>query len=194
MFWMRMAVMLASGFCFRPMVCPEKIISRGDPYTWQIEQTVAAVVETLAIADLDWIICYQSRVGPLKWVGPSTPDELSRAAEDGIGVVVVPIAFVSEHSETLVELDIEYRALAETLAVPFYRRVPALAINETFIAGLARVIGEALVKPIGIYPGGDGPGKKRKNTPGNNNFKRKGAAWCPFLPLQFMATVHPTRR
>ncbi|MBP7252114.1 MAG: ferrochelatase, partial [Alphaproteobacteria bacterium] len=92
---------------------PEKIIKAGDPYQWQCEQTAAALVKALAITDLDWVNCYQSRVGPLRWIGPSTEAEIERAAHDRVPIVVVPIAFVSEHSETLVELDIEYRHLAQ---------------------------------------------------------------------------------
>ncbi len=105
---------------------PKKFIERGDPYQWQIEQTAAAVAEVVvgavagaaAVPDLDWRVCYQSRVGPLEWIGPSTDAEIARAGAEGRPVVVVPIAFVSEHSETLVELDIEYRRLAEDKGVP----------------------------------------------------------------------------
>ncbi|MBC8338659.1 MAG: ferrochelatase [Alphaproteobacteria bacterium] len=133
---------------------PEKVIARGDPYQWQIEQTSAAVSDALAEAlsrpDLDWAVCYQSRVGPLKWIGPSLEDELKRAGGDGAGVVVVPVAFVSEHSETLVELDIEYRAVAEELGLPAYVRVPALAVQDDFIGGLARMVEGCLGEPDGI--------------------------------------------
>jgi putative membrane protein len=87
---------------------PKQVIERGDPYQAQIELTAAAVASATGIADLDWSICYQSRVGPMEWIGPSTEAELHRAATDKVPVVVVPVAFVSEHSETLVELDIEY--------------------------------------------------------------------------------------
>ena len=63
-------------------------------------------------------MCYQSRVGPLAWIGPSVEEELRRAGRDRVGVIVVPISFVSEHSETLVELDREYRHLAERMRRP----------------------------------------------------------------------------
>lgn len=119
---------------------PEKIVARGDPYPWQIEQTAAEVARRLAVPDLDWTVCYQSRVGPLKWIGPSTADEIVRAGKVGLGVVVVPIAFVSEHSETLVELDIEYRQLAEKAGVPSYLRVPTVGVAEAFIQGLATLV------------------------------------------------------
>lgn len=122
---------------------PEKIVRKGDPYQWQIEQTAAGVVAALADEDLDWVVCYQSRVGPLEWIGPATEAELRRAGEDGVPVVVAPIAFVSEHSETLVELDMDYKNLAETNGVPGYFRVPTVATDEIFIAGLARLVWEA---------------------------------------------------
>ena len=97
---------------------PKKIIAKGDPYQWQVENTAQAVVDDMKIEGLDWTVCYQSRVGPLEWIGPSTDDEIERAGKDGVPVIVVPIAFVSEHSETLVELDIEYKELAEEAGVP----------------------------------------------------------------------------
>ena len=117
---------------------PEKVIARGDPYQWQVERTSEAIAGALGLADADWTVCYQSRVGPLKWIGPSIADELRRAGKDRVAVVVVPIAFVSEHSETLVELDIQYRDMAHDENVPAYIRVPALGVQDDFISGLAR--------------------------------------------------------
>lgn len=119
---------------------PQSVVDKGDPYPQHVEQTARAVVAALDIPDLDWIVCYQSRVGPMKWIGPSTETELERAGEDRVPVVVVPIAFVSEHSETLVELDIEYRHRAESLGIPAYVRVPAVGHHADFIAGLARLV------------------------------------------------------
>lgn len=116
---------------------PEKIICKGDPYQTQIEATTRAVVEKLNIPGLDYVNCYQSRVGPMKWIGPSTKDEILRAGKDGVPVVLVPIAFVSEHSETLVELDIEYADLAHEHGVDRYYRVPTLSTSAHFIAALA---------------------------------------------------------
>jgi protoporphyrin/coproporphyrin ferrochelatase len=119
---------------------PESIVKQGDPYQWQVEQTVAAVVAELAIPDLDHVVCYQSRVTPQKWIGPSTEDELERAAHDEVAILVSPIAFVSEHSETLVELDVEYREEAEKLGVPAYFRVPAQNSDAGFIGALANLV------------------------------------------------------
>ncbi|MFC7476185.1 ferrochelatase [Dankookia sp. GCM10030260] len=115
---------------------PESIVKSGDPYQWQVERAVAAVVGQLAMPELDHIVCYQSRVTPQKWIGPSTELELERAAHDKVAVLVCPIAFVSEHSETLVELDVEYREEAERLGVPGYFRVPAQNSDPGFIAAL----------------------------------------------------------
>ena len=123
---------------------PKTIVERGDPYQWQVEQTAKAVVDELAIAELDWLNCYQSRVGPLEWIGPATEDEIRRAGADGVAVVVVPLAFVSEHSETLVELDIEYRHIADAAGVAAYHRVPTVDVTEPFIAGLARLVSVAM--------------------------------------------------
>jgi len=123
---------------------PESIVTAGDPYQWQVEQTVGAVVQALAMDGLDHVVCYQSRVTPQKWIGPSTEDEIERAAHDKVAILVCPIAFVSEHSETLVELDVEYREEAEKLGVPGYFRVPAQNSDPAFIAALADLARAAL--------------------------------------------------
>ncbi len=122
---------------------PESIVMRGDPYQWQVERTVAAVVAALGIEGLDHAICYQSRVTPEAWIGPSIEDELQRAARDGAAVLVSPIAFVSEHSETLVELDVEYREVAHRLGLPGYFRAPAQNDDGAFIAALAALVRRA---------------------------------------------------
>jgi protoporphyrin/coproporphyrin ferrochelatase len=122
---------------------PEVIVQRGDPYQWQVEQTVAAVVRASG-ETLDYRICYQSRATPQKWIEPSTEGEIERAAEDRTAVLVVPIAFVSEHTETLVELDVEYRDLAVKLGVPGYFRAPTQNSDEGFIASLAGIVRRAI--------------------------------------------------
>ena len=123
---------------------PESIVKAGDPYQWQVERSVAAVVDALAIDGLDHAICYQSRVTPEPWIGPSTEAEIERAAHDKAALLVCPIAFVSEHSETLVELDVEYGELAHKLGVPGYFRVPAQNSDPGFIAALADIARSAL--------------------------------------------------
>lgn len=123
---------------------PKRTIAKGDPYQWQVGRTARAIVDALAMESLDWSICYQSRVGPLEWIGPATDAEIRRAGADGKGVIVAPIAFVSEHSETLVELDIDYRHLAKEVGIPTYIRVPTVGTHPLFIAGLARLVRDAL--------------------------------------------------
>jgi ferrochelatase len=125
---------------------PEKIIEAGDPYQQQVEKTVASVVQILSIDELDHSLSYQSRVGPLKWIGPSTEEAIAKAGGDKVPLVVVPIAFVSEHSETLVELDIDYRHIAQEEGVPDYCRVPALGVEPLFIDSLAALCRNA--KPL----------------------------------------------
>ena len=119
---------------------PEKNIKKGDPYQWQVEQSVRKIVESLNTKNLDWILSYQSRVGPLKWIGPSTEDIIVENSKIQKHIVLVPIAFVSEHSETLVELDIEYKELAIKNGCKNYTRVAALGINEDFIEALSELI------------------------------------------------------
>ena len=119
---------------------PEKNIKKGDPYQWQVEQSVKKIVESLNDENLDWILSYQSRVGPLKWIGPSTEDIIIENSKIGKHIVLVPIAFVSEHSETLVELDIEYKQIADANGCKNYTRVPALGVNEDFIKAMSELI------------------------------------------------------
>lgn len=127
---------------------PKRTVERGDPYPWQVEQCAAAVVKVLAMPELEPVVCYQSRVGPLQWIGPSTDAEIVRAGRDGKGVIVAPIAFVSEHSETLVELDIEYRRLAREMNVPDYRRAGTAGTHADFIQGLAGLVRRAMADKI----------------------------------------------
>jgi ferrochelatase len=122
---------------------PKRIVLSGDPYQNQVEATAAAVIAALNRPGLDWTICYQSRVGPLEWIGPSTEGEIRRAGTDGLPVVVAPISFVSEHSETLVELDLDYRDLAIVSGVPAYNRVPTVGTEPGFIQSLAVLVRRA---------------------------------------------------
>ena len=122
---------------------PEKIVATGDPYQAQVEATAAAVAAKLG-GGWDWTVCYQSRVGRLKWIGPSTIEAIDAAGQAGKGVVVCPIAFVSEHVETLIELDHDYAQHATAHGVAPYIRVPALGVQAHFIQGLAQAVKTAL--------------------------------------------------
>ena len=135
---------------------PESLITKkGDPYQEQISSTCAAIAARAGLAEGEWSICYQSRVGPMKWLGPSTVEAIEQAARDEVGVVVVPVAFVSEHVETLVELDIEYGELAHRLGVTPYLRAPTAGVAAPFIADLAEAAVEALSR-TGVAPYGSG--------------------------------------
>lgn len=128
---------------------PEKIILNGDPYQWQIEKTVSSIVKSLGITDLDYKITYQSRVGPVKWLLPNTEDEILAAAKEQKNIVIVPISFVSEHSETLVELDIEYKNLVSEFDI-VYRRVKTLSVDELYIKSLGEIVRKNLDSTISI--------------------------------------------
>ncbi|PIR31725.1 MAG: ferrochelatase [Alphaproteobacteria bacterium CG11_big_fil_rev_8_21_14_0_20_44_7] len=116
---------------------PLKVVEKGDPYPQLVESTAHAVAEKLQLKD--WRVCYQSKVGPLPWLKPNTEDEIKQAGADGKDIIITPIAFVSEHSETLVELDIEFAEIAEHAGVENYIRIPALGTNKNFINGLAKL-------------------------------------------------------
>ncbi|MBM3534399.1 MAG: ferrochelatase [Alphaproteobacteria bacterium] len=128
---------------------PKRVVERGDPYPSQVERSAKAIMVALG-RSVDWVVCYQSRVGPLEWIGPSTEAEIRRAAADKLMPGIVPLSFVSEHSETLVELDREYRDLAEAAGAPGFLRVPTVSTDALFIDGLARLVRAA---PAGLSSG-----------------------------------------
>jgi ferrochelatase len=132
---------------------PQKIVDGGDPYEAQIEATAAAIAAALP-EFTDWRVCYQSRVGRLKWLGPSTDDEIRRAGVEGKGVLIAPIAFVSEHVETLVELDHDYARIAKETGCAPYLRAPTPGVQGAFIAELARAALDAVGRAGGPHPHG----------------------------------------
>ncbi|WP_342242091.1 ferrochelatase [Inquilinus sp. OTU3971] len=123
---------------------PLSIVQAGDPYPDHVRASAEAVVAALGIPGLDWRIAFQSRVTPQQWLTPDAEAEVRQAGRDGVGLVLVPIAFVSEHSETLVELDREYRAVAEVAGVPSFIRVPTVGVHPAYVAGLAAQLRHAL--------------------------------------------------
>lgn len=132
---------------------PKQVVAGGDPYQAQIEATAAAIAARLP-EFTDWRVCYQSRVGRLEWLTPSTDEEVRRAGAEAKGVLIAPIAFVSEHVETLVELDREYAHLAKTVGCAPYLRAPTPGVRAEFIAELARSVLEAADRPSGPAPHG----------------------------------------
>ena len=133
---------------------PEQVIEKGDPYQVQVEALAEAVAGKIG-QRWDWKVCYQSRVGPLKWIGPTTLECIEEAASEGLGVIITPIAFVSEHVETLVELDHDYAVFARSVSITHYIRVPALGVQQDFMEGLADVVMDALT--TGVANGGAAP-------------------------------------
>ncbi len=116
---------------------PQNIIDNGDPYQHHVEKTVQEIVKLIDKEYFDYRICYQSKVGPMKWLSPSTEEEILLGAKDNKALLIVPIAFISEHIETLVELDMEYKEFADKSGVKVYIRAPALNVSPDFINGLA---------------------------------------------------------
>jgi protoporphyrin/coproporphyrin ferrochelatase len=132
---------------------PQKIVDSGDPYRAQIEAGAEAIAAQLP-GLTDWRVCFQSRVGRLAWLQPSTDDEVRRAGAEGKGVLIAPIAFVSEHVETLVELDHDYARLAEEVGCALYLRAATPGVQGAFIEELGRAALEAAGRPSGIAPHG----------------------------------------
>lgn len=119
----------------------------GDPYQQQIEDCTALIIQTLNRPN-PYTLAYQSRVGPVEWLQPYTEDAIQELGAQGVkDLLVVPISFVSEHIETLQEIDIEYREIAEHSGIHNFRRVPALNTHPLFIEALAELTVEALNSP-----------------------------------------------
>ncbi|MDF2965658.1 MAG: hemH [Rickettsiaceae bacterium] len=128
---------------------PKKIIDAGDPYQWQVEQTVDLIIKKLPMKPMKHIISYQSRVGPVEWIKPYTEDEIIKAAKENLAIIIVPIAFVSEHLETLVELDIEYEEIAKENGAKSYIRVSTPSLDTNFITSLAELTQRFIEKNTG---------------------------------------------
>ncbi len=141
--WKRAAEAGAPRILFSAHGLPERNIAAGDPYQWQVERSAGAIAAAVRLRlgqEPDWRITYQSRVGRLVWIGPYTETEVEAAATEGRPLVVVPLVFVSEHVETLVELDVEYRDLANRNGAPAYERVRTVNEDDAFINGLATMV------------------------------------------------------
>lgn len=119
---------------------PEKIVKQGDPYQEQVEETVAGLKKKLNLPHV--YLGYQSRVGVLPWLKPYLKEEIIRLSRKGHPLVIVPLSFVSEHSETLVELDMTLQESALAEGCPAYERVPTVSTHPLFIEGLAALVRE----------------------------------------------------
>lgn len=119
---------------------PERIARSGDPYPEQCRQTAEAIAQKLNLPVLDWGLCYQSRVGPMRWLKPSTQAEIVRAARARRPIVVAPISFVCEHVETLVELVLDGKELAEREGCPFYAVARTVSTHPAFIKSLTDLV------------------------------------------------------
>lgn len=116
---------------------PQKLIDEGDPYVHQLMGTIEAVAEKIK---MQWHLGYQSKTGTVKWLSPTTGEKLSELADRGVrNVLVVPISFVSDHIETLYEIDILYKSMAERLGIDL-RRTESLNINPMFINALKEIV------------------------------------------------------
>ncbi|HBB35316.1 MAG TPA: ferrochelatase [Cyanobacteria bacterium UBA8803] len=123
------------------------VTEAGDPYQQEIEDCTALIMKTLNRPN-PHTLAYQSRVGPVEWIKPYTEEAIPELAAQGVkDLLVVPISFVSEHIETLQEIDIEYRELAEEAGIENFQRVPALNTHPVFIDSLATLVVDALKAP-----------------------------------------------
>ena len=119
---------------------PLRLIRRGDPYQHQVEETVRLVHRKLGVSN-PMHLSYQSRVGPLQWTGPSTDELLKRLAGQRVKqVLIIPISFVSDHSETLYEIDILYKGLANELGITGFYRMPSLNDSPAFLKALSDIV------------------------------------------------------
>ena len=118
---------------------PVSFIREGDPYLDQIKRTIVAVEKSTG---LNGRLCFQSRSGPVEWLAPSTPEMLARLASEGVkNVLMMPISFVSDHVETLYEIDIQYRELAVSLGLHL-ERTDSLNTSPGFIRGLSVLVSD----------------------------------------------------
>ncbi len=137
---------------------PRRRLLEGDPYPFLVRQTAVRIIEVLGRRG-PWRLAYQSAVGPVRWLEPSTEEVVRAAAEAGWRrMIVVPISFVSDHIETLCEIAIEYRDLARRRGVSDFRMIRALECHPAFIGALADAVERALSSglPSSTPPWGGG--------------------------------------
>ncbi len=123
---------------------PLNRVENGDPYEKHVTASVDRIIEETAISEVEYEVCYQSKVGPLKWLAPATNVLIEKYSKDNRVIIVLPVSFVSEHSETLVELDIQYRDLAKKHGAKAYFRVPTIGTHPLYIECLKDLINKSL--------------------------------------------------
>jgi ferrochelatase len=136
---------------------PESLSSRGDPYVKQIRETVAAVLERLGGAR-QWRLGFQSRSGPVRWVGPGTDQLIKKDLKGAKSVVVIPIAFVSDHIETLYEIDLLFGGFAREAGIGRFIRCESLNTSPLFISALAQIVEPVLAGGMSIERSAGPPG------------------------------------
>jgi ferrochelatase len=151
---------------------PMSLVEKGDPYPKQIEETVRLTTELGRKIYLGWpkihLLCYQSRVGPAKWLQPPFTGTLERLGHEGVKeMLVVPISFVTEHIETLHEINIEGRVDAKKFGIEIFRMMPAVGDSPLFIAALQDLV----LRAVGIDVAGGRPAGLA-----SPNFSEAGAA------------------
>jgi ferrochelatase len=125
---------------------PMSAVRKGDPYPEYVLASSRGAAERCGLAEGEWKVTYQSKVGPTKWLGPDTMEWIE-ANVRGKALVTVPVAFVSEHLETLYDLDVLAKEASQKGGAAFYARAPALGVRPDFVAALADLVRRALVSP-----------------------------------------------
>lgn len=126
-------------FLFSAHSLPEKVITEGDPYKSQTEKTVQLLMKHFP--NRNYKLAYQSKIGPVKWLEPMTDKVIKELAQKEVKkLAVIPVSFVSEHPETLYELDCQYGKLAKELGIKDYIRIPTLKDNPIFIQALKELV------------------------------------------------------
>lgn len=132
------------GLLFVAHSVPERFVLEGDPYVEQIEKTVAGILDVLHRepgAPLPWLLAYQSQVGPIRWVGPTVMQALEAMLGDGLrSVILAPVSFVSDHLETLYDIDLQYRKQAFELGFEGFERIESMNASDDFLSVLADLV------------------------------------------------------
>lgn len=119
---------------------PKKFVDEGDPYADEIQGTINEVLRRFVLSPFEWRLSYQSKTGPVKWLEPSTEDVIRKLSKKGIkNILVVPISFVSDHIETLYEIDIQYKDMAGNLGINL-KRTESLNTSTKFIEALSDIV------------------------------------------------------